>query len=294
MQLFSITGFLANKTSLPSLKEKADYARLIVDHLPYIEKQCRRAADSPGRGRSEVDIDNESDLLLTEVLGHLKADGYKVLRNFRGSAKLTTYLTTVISNLVIDSIRARKGRSRASERAKNLGSVAEILYKLVYELGYTLSDAHGHLVLSHVITESEDDLRFMLDRIRGRDGVTHAGTASWPCLGREVTVDGEIEVIVPDPAKGADELLIDNQRNRNREQAVAAMLEGLSGEERFMLRLRFPAIENETTKSIREIAALTGQTEKSVDSRLRRILLRCRETLLSRGFSLDDLICVGE
>jgi RNA polymerase sigma factor (sigma-70 family) len=289
MQIVPLKAIFSRK-SLPSQEEAPDYARLIVDHLPHIERQCRRAAESPGSYRSAADIDNEADHLLTEVLDHLKADNFKVLREFRGSSKLSTYLTSVISNLVVDSIRTRKGRSRAIERSRELGPVAEQLHELVYERGYTLADAHEHLVLSNNIGESEDELRGMLDRIRGRDGATHAGTAAWPYRGREVLVDGEVEVVVPDPAKGAEEQMIDNQRDRQREQIMAAMLEGLSGEESFILRLRFPATENESTKSIRDIANLTGQTEKAVDNRLRRILMSCRETLLSRGLSLNDLI----
>lgn len=293
MKTVPLKALFSKKTPQPP-NEATDYARLIVDHLPYIEKQCRRAAETSGSYRPAYDVDNEADHLLTEVIDHLKADGFKVLRDFRGDSKITTYLTSIISNLFVDIIRTSKGRSRAGERARELGPVAEQLHKLVYDLGYTLADSHGHLVASHGISESEEELRDILHQIRGRDGITHVATASWPPQGREVLVDNETEVIVPDPAKGADEQLIDNQREQKREQIIGTLMEGLSGEERFILRLRYPASENESIKSIREIAALTGQTEKSVDNRLRRILLRCRETLLRRGLSLDDLIIVGE
>ena len=63
-----------------------------------------------------------------------------------------------------------------------------------------------------------------------------------------------------------------------------------TGEERFILRLRFPATDDVEPLPVREIAALLGQTDKAVDNRLRRILLRCRETLLRQGLFLDDLI----
>jgi RNA polymerase sigma factor (sigma-70 family) len=293
MQITSLTSIFTRKSLSPQ-DDPPYYARLIVEQLSCIEKQCRRAAETPGSHQSATDRDNEADHLVTEVIDHLKADNYKVLREFRGSAKLSTYLTTVISNLVVDIIRARKGRSRAGERARELGPVAEQLHRLVYGFGYTLAYAHGHMVLSHGIKESEDELRDMLHQIRGRDGISHAATAGWPYQGREVLVDDEVEVIVPDPTKGADERLIDFQREQKREQVVGTLLEGLSGEDRFIVRLRFPASENETPKSISEIASLTGQTEKALDNRLRRILMRCREMLLGQGLSLDDLICAGE
>lgn len=293
MQIVPLKAIFSRK-SAPQSEEEPDYARLIVDHFSYIERQCRRAAESPGRYLSDIDVENEADLLLTEVIDHLKADDFKVLREFRGKSKLTTYLTAVISNLVVDIIRARKGRSRAAERAKELGPIAEQLHKLVYGLGYTLADSHGHLVASHGIGESENELQVMLQYIRGKDGVAHPSTAGWPHMGREVVVDNEVEIVIPDTAKGVDEQLIDHQKEQKSEQIIGTLMEGLSGEERFMLRLRFPVAETESQKSIREIAALTGQSEKSVDNRLRRILMRCREILLSRGLSLDDLIRVGE
>jgi RNA polymerase sigma factor for flagellar operon FliA len=285
---------LFSRKVTPAPEGTPDYARLIVDHLPFIEKQCRRAADSSSGFRSNTDVDNETDLLLTEVIDHLKADNFKVLRDFRGAAKLTTYLTSVISHFVVDHIRSRKGRSRAAERARELGPLAEQLHKLVCGLGYTLADAHGHLLLSHGIDTSEDHLREMLQKIQGKDAVTSAVTATWPYQGREVLVDGDSEIIVPDPAKGADELLIDNQQEQKRTEALSILMDGLSGEERFILRLRFPTSESDTAHSIREIALLTGHTEKATDNRLRRILLTCREKLLRRGLSLDDLICVGD
>ena len=293
MQIFPLKAVFSRKFQ-PSQEATPDYAHLIVDQLPHIERQCRRAAESPGSYRSHFEVDNETDQLLTEVIDHLKVDDFKVLREFRGNSKLSTYLTTVISNLVVDIIRTRRGRSRAGERARELGPVAEQLHKLVYGLGYTLADAHGHMVLSQGISESEDELRDMLHHIRGKDCVSHSITAGWPYQGREVFVDDEVEVIVPDPAKGADEQLIDNQREQKCKQILSELMEGLSGEERFIFRLRFPATEHESPKSIRDIAALTGKTEKSVDNRLRRILMSCREMLLSRGLSLNDLICVGE
>lgn len=293
MRIVPLKTIFARKSPLFSA-DTTDYARLIVDHLPYIERQCRRAAEFPGSYRSAADLDNEADHLLTEVIDHVKADDFKVLRDFRGNSKLTTYLTTVISNLVVDIIRTRKGRSRANERARELGPVAEQLHKLVFGLGYTLADAHGHLVLSSGIDESEDELGEMLHHMRGRSGISPSATAGWPYQGREVLVNDEVEVIVPDPAKSAEGQLIDNQREQQREQIFFELMEGLSGEERFMIRLRFPASDNDNPKSVREIAVLLGQTEKAVDNRLRRILMRCRETLLRRGLSLDDLISVGE
>jgi DNA-directed RNA polymerase specialized sigma24 family protein len=140
MQIAPLKAIFTKK-SAPQTEDFPDYARLIVDHLPYIEKQCRRAAESPGNYRSDADVDNEADHLLTEVLDHLKADDFKVLRDFRGSSKLTTYLTAVISNLVVDIIRTRKGRSRAGERLDHhlKRDIIDIAYDEFLETGIDIS-----------------------------------------------------------------------------------------------------------------------------------------------------------
>jgi hypothetical protein len=99
MQILPFKTVFAKKT--PPLSEATpDYARLIVDHLSFIERQYRRTFEFPGSYRSEAAVDNDADHSLTEVLDHLKADDFKAPREFRGTAKLTTYLTTVISNLI--------------------------------------------------------------------------------------------------------------------------------------------------------------------------------------------------
>jgi RNA polymerase sigma factor (sigma-70 family) len=296
MTLFSLKNLSARKM-MPDSGDQ-DYARLITDNLSYIERQCRKAVSQGGSHSwdaalyNEVQVDNDSDELLTELLDHLKADDYRVLRAFKGTAKITTYITTVIANLVIDLVRKKKGRSRAKERSREFGTLGERLYELVFVRGYSLSNAHGHLVLADGISENEDELRVMLERIRGREDGTVV--AEWPYQGKEIEEDGEVEVIVADPARNAEELIVEGQRDSLAQRVLAELLDTLTGEERLMVRMRFPQGEDEEGKSPREIAALLGQTEKAVDNRIRRILMRCRENLLGRGLSLDDLISVGK
>jgi hypothetical protein len=55
MQILPFKTVFAKKP--PPLSEATpDYARLIVDHLPFIERQCRRASEFPGSYRSEADV----------------------------------------------------------------------------------------------------------------------------------------------------------------------------------------------------------------------------------------------
>ena len=291
----------------PAISVENDFARLIVENLPFIEKQCHRAVsrypsvftELPKHGWWSEDsscIDNDGDELINEVLDRLKADDYRVLREFHGKAKLTTYLTTIIANMVVDLLRMKKGRSRAKERAKKIGDVAERLYDSIFCRGYSLVEAHGYLQTTWGITASHDELSGMLERIRGHEfsGKLSAGEESWPYVGKEILTDDGLEVIVRDPAQTADELLVHKERKDLSRQVLDQVLDELSGEERLILSLRFPLCDEKKPMGNREIAEMLGLTEKAVDNRVRRILVRCRAMVLNQGLSLEDIVDVGK
>jgi RNA polymerase sigma factor (sigma-70 family) len=280
------------------------YARLIVDNLSHIENQCRRTvvtyADAQGAnygGAFSYDraaIGNDTDELLNEVLNHLKADDFRVLRQFQGKSKLSTYLTTIIANLVVDLVRKKKGRCRAKERSRELGEVAERLYGAVYGHGFSLDEAHSFLQGTWGITESHAELGVLLEQIRGRESLhlMHAGDC-WPFTGQSMlTEDGE-EISIADRAPSAEVMLAGEQTARLARRVLSAVLEELTGEERIILSLRFPIVDGDEPKGNGEIATMLGLTEKAVDNRVRRILNRCRQMILSKGLCLSDLIGAG-
>jgi RNA polymerase sigma factor (sigma-70 family) len=277
----------------------SDYARLLIDNLPYIENQCRRAvalrSERGGslagyRTMSLQECDLDADELFNDVLDRLVANDFKALKDFQGKAKLTTYISTVIANLVVDIVRSKKGRSRARERAREMGPVAEQLYELVMGRGYSLADAFAHLQLSCGYAGSLEALEEMLQRMRGREqqGVA-ADPQGWPAVGREVRTDAGTDLVVPDPAMNPEEALSERQRGSRVAGALEETLSALDGEERLLLRMRYPAGEDEQPLSVAVIAQRLGLTAKAVDNRLRRILQRCRETMLRRGVGIDDL-----
>jgi RNA polymerase sigma factor (sigma-70 family) len=287
--------------------EVCNNSRLIVENLPYIERQCRRAVarncqtDSDFNGASPshsfdyngISLDNEADELLNEVLDRLKADNFKALREFRGKAKLTTYITTIISNLVVDIARQKKGRSRARERAEEMGEIACRLYDLVYGRGCSVEEAQNHLEVAFGIREPLESLQQMLGRMRGREKTAawrgdHG--SSWLTPGKVIRNEDTPEIIVVDPAQSAEEKLIGGQKQTMVRSVLAEVLRDLRGEEQLMIRLRFSDDGGEEPKSVREIASILGLSEKVVDTRIRRILVRMREALIGRGLALDDFI----
>lgn len=304
---FSRRGLFQFVQSQPPMGEVCNNSRLIVENLPYIERQCRRSVarncqtdsdfigDSPSHsfGCNGISLDNEADELLNEVLDRLKADDFKAIREFRGKAKLTTYITTIISNLVVDIVRQKKGRSRARERAEEMGEVACRLYDLVYGRGCSVGEAQSHLEIAFGIREPLESLQQMLGRMRGREKAAAWGGdhgSSWLAPGKVIRNEVTPEIIVVDPAQSAEEKLIGGQKQTMARSMLAEMLRDLRGEEQLMIRLRFSDDGEEEPKSVREIASILGLSEKVVDTRIRRILVRMREAFIGRGLALDDLI----
>lgn len=276
------------------------YSRLITENLSYIEKQCRKAVgrygrdlhggDATGSRPWDVSLENDADELLNELLDRLSADNFRALREFKGTAKITTYLTTIISNLIVDIMRSKKGRSRAKERAREFGATGERLYELVMGRGYSLPEAHEHMKIAYRFEDGFEALRVMLDRIAGRDYLLVAGTGELPGVVTEYTEDDEPVRVVVEPAPNVEQKIASRQRQTAAQRTIAEVLDGMTGEEQVMIRMRFPADEDVPPQKVADIARKLNLSETVVDSRLRRILVRCREMLLGRGIQLDDLI----
>lgn len=233
-----------------------EYDRLIHRHIPFIESQCRRAVVKlAGFGHPaalNIGLENESLELFNQVLDRLRQDDHKVLRQFKGSARLSTYLTAIISHQAVDSIRKKLGRKR--ETGKN-GDCA----------GDKLPNVKP-------------------GRLRPGD----AGLAEDQTLirqGFQVRQSGEI--VIPDTRENPEELTLETQRREKMAEVVADILSGLGGQERLILRMRFPS-GHESPKEIEHIARLLNISRKAVYHRLERLLKKCRHTLLQRGVSSHD------
>jgi DNA-directed RNA polymerase specialized sigma subunit len=175
-----------------------------------------------------------------------------------------------------------------------MGDVGEKLYECVYVKGFSLQEAKDCLQDTLGICEPLEKMHEMLDKMRGRERLSGAVTGveigDCPVVGKLVSAGEGVEIVISDPAKNPEELLMRNQDQRASSQVITELLEQLSGEERLMIRMRFPALEDEQPRSLREIAVLLRLSEKAIDARIRRILVRFRENLLNRGLTLNDFI----
>jgi DNA-directed RNA polymerase specialized sigma subunit len=71
---------------------------------------------------------------------------------------------------------------------------------------------------------------------------------------------------------------------------LRSIITPLSGEERLLLRMRFPAREEEQPKSVEQISHALGITQKAVYKRITRLMKKCRDNLLQQGVTVHDLL----
>jgi len=282
-------------------QESDDFGRLIVENLAYIEKQCRKACEIEERWKppkSLISADESTtelramhmddagridpDTLFNLVLDRLRADDYKVLRKFRKRSKLTTYLTAVIANLFIDTLRKNQGRNRTRERAKKMGPLGEKIHDLVFVKGYTVTEAHETLKTLTGILESPEEIESMVEKMRG--GKAAALQRENPERHRQNQIEAALTT-EDDP----EAILAAKQRAEAGVRVLDETLAELNQEDRVILRMRFPVGDGEAKRPC-EIAELLGMSEKAVDHRIRRVLTRCKEKMLRNGASLDDLV----
>lgn len=275
----------------------AEYNHLLNQHLEYISKVCQKAA--VGRHISEVPnvISGEGgysyiveqsttldgDCLFIQVLDHLKEDDFRRLREFKGRCSITTYLTSIISRFVVDIIRSRSGRSRAKERAVKLGILGEQVYDLMIQRGHSASETAEIMETTFGRQVSVREVQDIHAGLVGRDtryqscAESNIGWGDDGCLVaiNAVTPEGELS---------------DKSRQKWRSELLSLLLENLKGEDRLLLRLRFPLDEEAEPHDMATIAAMVGLSEQQAERKLRRILIGCREQLLKKGFSLNDLL----
>ena len=283
----------------PDNADSSYYANLLTEQIDYIAKVCERAATngytpSQGQGRMiageggysyivESSGTLDPDDLFVQVVDHLKEDDFRCLRNFQGRSSLTTYLTSIISRFVVDVVRGRCGRSRAKERAVKLGALGERVYDLMVLRGHSAGEASEIMLTNFGERVPAERLREIRDSLLGRETRHQSvgdGSTAWGETG---------ELVVIQSSTPEAELSARVQQVR-RADVLAALLEDLKGEDRLLLRLRFPLDEEAEPLDLSTIAAMAGLSERQADRKLRRILLDCRETLLSKGFSLNDLL----
>jgi len=269
-------------------EDNSHYQGIINEHLKFIEIQCRKAVRQKygplsGVG-NDIGIENEALELNNTVLDKLREKNFRVLRKFKGNARVTTYITAIISNQAVDLIRKKKGRGREKERAKKIGDSGVKIYEKVFVEGVDTATAYEELKNKFGFKGTLKDMEAVVEKIKGKGKPADGQPVNAGIRSMETG-----EVIVADSRKNPEELVIEAQREEKLKEIINRVVSQLSGEERLILRMRFPVSEDEEPKDIGLISRLLGISKKAVYNRISRVLKKSRDMMVNSGVNVEDI-----
>jgi RNA polymerase sigma factor (sigma-70 family) len=281
-------------------EETTVYREMINENFALIERQCFRAVKRQLKGHSKLDtlvnIENEALELSNLVLDTLQRDNYRVLRQFKGNAKLSTYIITIVARQAVDMVRKKLGRSREKERAQRYGKTGMLIYEKIIRQGRPVSDVYRELKAGEGIPGSLEAFETIARKIKGKKNnppsplEMEANPVVKEGILLKVEGNEKEEVVIPDTHSDPQELLMEGQRKQRLGQVVGEAIAQLSGEERMLLRMRFPADGEERPRKVEQIAKLLGISLKAAYKRIDRLLKKCRRLLEQEGVSIDELL----
>jgi RNA polymerase sigma factor (sigma-70 family) len=233
--------------------------------LERIEAICKRHF-------SNENDQNESYVF---IIDSLKADNYKRLRAYKGKSKLTTYLYTLINSLIIDFRRKRYGRRRIPAGVVRLGPWAETVYRLVCWQKFSFDDAFDFLQIEGLFEGAYEQFLAAIVPIRQA-----------PCRENPAfqSLDGDGSKSLQHLNAGGSnplEFLVGKLDRLRRIKALKIIRETtaeLSPEDQLLVRLVYGS-----EQPIKTAANIIGFSASSARRRLKSLLSRYRERLLSEG-----------
>lgn len=211
-----------------------------------------------------------------EVMEHLIADDYRVLREFSGNSSFRTYIQTVVARLFIDRLRHEKPRWRPSAEASRLGPAAVFLERLIYRDGNTPAEASEIIRISMGYETGEKEIERLLTLLPVR-------------IDRPLSrnVGGETLDDCPGNDASPEELLIGREQeclvDRMMDIVKEEMLHLMTEQDRVVFRLHF----QEGIK-ISEVARMLRTDRALIDRRIKTLLAGFKEAILRNGIKITD------
>ncbi len=276
----------------PARHGRGYFQNLISTHFPYIEKQCYKCIQLHTPQESQLNIENEALELSNAVLDTLQKNDFQVLKDFKGNAQVTTYITTIISRHAVDMIRKKRGRNREKERAKKLGNLGLTLYNQVIKNKLPLEQVFKQLKKEHLFTGPLEELETLLQKIKGKN--PHNPASSPPHTSGTAVKNGhavdEEHVVIPDTKHNPQDLLLQSERQKTIHKILHDLISTLEGEDRLLLRMRFPTRENEKPRPVEQIAQILNIKPKAVYKRITKLVNKCKAQLTEQGVHLDEIL----
>lgn len=262
-------------------KQHQYFKRWVVEHWGLVDRLAQR------RFASES-LSQEAALF---VMDRLEKDDWQLLRGYRGSARLKTYFSTAVYNLLEDFARNKFGRVRPPSWLKKLGGIWLLLYRMMCLERFTFSEA-VHLAADRYQHLGRDQIELMAERILGEipncgkaqhqevslDEQQH-GAVSAPGSGQEIAEEKERERIM----KGLHDHFFGPDPDLSRSKALFELLGcqvDLKGDERLLLTLCH--VEG---LSVAAAGNKLGLNRFQAHGKLRRLYDRLRKAFESAGCS---------
>jgi len=194
--------------------------QLFLSNLALIEKLASLIARRHHASVEEaVEFASELKLKLLE-------DDYAVLRKFKGTSSLKTYLTTVTANAFLDFRNGRWGKWRGSAAARGLGAGGIRVGGLLFKDGLSFDEACEILRTNLKVSESRRELEEIWKRLP-------------PKTSRRMEGEDKLQDL---PATGVrpEDRIFEQELRETRERVARALrkaLDSLSPEDRLITKL---------------------------------------------------------
>ena len=240
---------------------------LLVESLPVVAQAVRVVAQ---RNRLRP---AETEDLASEVKLALVANDYRALDQFQGRSSLKTYLVTLVQRVFIDQRRRVTGKWRPSAEAERLGPVAIRLELLLRRDELSLADAIRRLRTELAVTETDDELAALTNRLpaRFRARPTGDGDAAMQAVPATASTNPEATVVGQSLARAVRTRLVEALRT-------------MEPEDRLILRMRF-----ERDMTLADVARGLGLDQKQVYRRVEKALAHARNFMTMDGLAWHDV-----
>jgi RNA polymerase sigma factor for flagellar operon FliA len=251
--------------TLPSPPDGLAPEQFFLGHLKLIEEVIAHACR-----RSHLSREDGEDFA---GLVHCKLieDDYAVIRQFQGRSSPKTYLTVVISRLMLDFQNSKWGKWRPSAEAERLGPVAIKLERLLVRDGCTFDEACGILQINEKVKASVAQLAELRAKLPLRTGRHFVGEEQLKAT--------------PDPAPRPDERLDVKEREGMKRRVYMAQqraLRSLPKEDQLLVRMW-------TEFSVAEISRIRGIEQKPLYRRLEKVRTELRKAMEREGIRRKDV-----